>query len=138
MLNIRIDTCPIVSPSSAATDVITVEFELEDKDANTGTVVLTGQLQAINAIDNVNSLTITGTSGSSTITTGAGNVSVTQTFGAGYDVDFNRTVTCKITDADGFDNVEDAEGATDALIAEINDHVATDKTLGSETYLKAF
>lgn len=115
-----------LAPSSAATAVIMMLFHFYDANGNDGTITMTGQKQAFQAIDDSTAWTALFTTGSNVIVTAFGNVSVTRAFDPGFDINQSTYVLGTITDEMGISSVQDYYGITDAIFTSQSEYILTD------------
>jgi hypothetical protein len=124
MILISLQDCRPLFPSCNGMSTVTVVFTFTDVSGNTGTVTCTGKIAAFYQITDINYLSVDGSSGSSSFTNIGGIINLLSTFDPGYKVDENKTVSMHVTDCEGYENVEDVTGYTDAIMTHSNEYIA--------------
>lgn len=125
-IRISLEFCKVLAPNCGGADNIEITFTCTDSAAKQGTVRLIGTKNAINSINESNSLAIDGTNGPSSFLTPFGNISILGTFESGFNIDENVTVKLHVIDCDGWNNIDDDIGKTNALMTNTNHYVNTD------------
>lgn len=122
-VKISLQICKILAPNCGGGDPLTATFTLTDAAGHTGTAVLNGSKNAINAIDHSNYLHLEGNDGTSTITTVFGNVNVAESYDPDFEIDDNIEVSLHVVDCLGIHNIEDYLGYTNAVMTDDNEYV---------------
>jgi hypothetical protein len=125
MIKISLEFCQILAPNCGGSDTLTLLFLCTDLNNNKGSVRLIGTKNAINSIDNTNSLLIDGVSGPSSFNTAFGVISTLSDFDAGFNIEENISVKLDVTDCKGWSNVESDIGFTNAAMTDTNNYLQT-------------
>ena len=124
MILISLQDCKPLFPDCNGMSTVVVEFTFTDVSGNTGTVTATGKMAAFYQITDLNYLLVDGTSGNSSFVNLGGTINLVSTFDPTYNVDENKTVSMHVTDCEGYENVEDVIGYTDAIMTHNNEYIA--------------
>lgn len=127
MVSISLQTCKITAPNCAGGDALTATFTLTDVSGNTGTAILNGTKNAINAISDTIFLALNGVDQASILNTPMGSVSVTESYQPAFDIDQNISVALHVTDCKGWENIEDFIGYTNAVMNNQNQFIQNDQ-----------
>ena len=124
-----------LAPSSDDTDIITMKFRFFDTLGHEGLITMVGPKQAFVATDDAHAWSVIATTGTNTITTTAGTISVNRAFDAGFDINLNTHVLGSITDDFGISSFQDYYGITAAIFSNNLTYITTTDTDEVLTYL---
>lgn len=122
-VKISLQFCKILAPNCGGGDPLVATFTLTDASGNTGTAVLNGTKNAINAISDSNFLHLQGNAGASSLVTAFGAVNVSEQYDPGFEIDENIQVSLHVEDCLGIHNIEDFVGYTNAVMTHNNEYV---------------
>lgn len=123
------------APSTDGDEFLTMQFFFFDTLGNEGNITMYGTKDSFIAINDANAWPVIPTTGSNTINTVAGDVTVNRSFDVGFDINLNTHVRGIITDDYGISSVEDYYGITAAIFSSNSVYITTTDPDEVITYL---